>query len=185
MYSIEKIIIKAYHQAEDIMKSLELTEVLKKNKLHDVDTLSSFVFRQLDKKLTVDYSVINSSDAYDSLDDDDVNEDDDDDVNGDDDVDDNDSSSRSKDKNLTECSEDFSDGDDQQEHHLTTSKQTFQGMKIYEKINPTKMTSYFQISINNKRHYIHKQTAARLLTVNKNRLSSDRSLRVEQTSKQQ
>jgi hypothetical protein len=50
--------------------------------------------------------------------------------------------------NLNEYSKDSSDEDEQEEHHhLTTSKQTFQGMKTYEKINPTKMTSYFQIVI--------------------------------------
>ncbi len=47
------------------------------------------------------------------------------------------------------------------------------------------MTSYFQVFINNKLYYLHKQTAARLLTVNKNRLSSDRFLLVKQTGKQQ
>jgi hypothetical protein len=58
-------------------------------------------------------------------------------------------------------------------------------MKIYEKIYPAKMTGYFQVFINNKLYYLHKQTAARLLTVNKNHLSSDRFLLVKQTGKQQ
>lgn len=57
-------------------------------------------------------------------------------------------------------------------------------MKIYEKINSTKLNNYFKILINNKHYYMHKQTAARLLIINKNRLSSDRRFRVKQTSKQ-
>jgi hypothetical protein len=163
---VEKIVIKAYQRAEDIMDCLKLKNILKKNKLNDLDKLSSFIFRELNKKSTVDYSIINNYDAYDSLDDDDM-------------------SSEPCEVDLSEFSEDASDEDEQEEHHLTTSKQTFQGMKIYEKVNSAKMTSYFQIFINNKLYYIHKQTAARLLTVNKNRLSSDRLLRVKQAGKQQ
>jgi hypothetical protein len=165
--NVEKIIMKAYHRAEYIMDSLQLTRILKKKKLNDLDELSSFVFRELNKKSTIDNSIINNYDAYDSLDDDD-----------------NDISNEPCEVNLNEFSEDSSD-EDEQEEHLTTSKQTFEGMKIYEKINPAKITSYFQIFINKKLYYIHKQTAARLLTVNKNRLSSDRLLRVKQTDKQQ
>jgi hypothetical protein len=120
----EKIINKAYHRAEVIMNSSKLTNILNKNKLNDVDKLSSFVFRQLDKKLKVDYSIINNDDAYDSLDDDD-----------------NDISDESCDINLNKCTEDSSDKDEQEQHHLTMSKQIFQGMNIYKKINPEKMTS--------------------------------------------
>jgi len=120
----EKIINKAYHRAEVIMNSSKLTNILNKNKLNDVDKLSSFVFRQLDKKLKVDYSIINNDDAYDSLYDDD-----------------NDTSDESCEINLNKCSEDSSDKDEQEQHHLTMSKQAFQGMNIYKTINPEKMTS--------------------------------------------
>ena len=67
---------------------------------------------------------------------------------------------------------------------LITSKQTFNGMRIYEKINATKINNYFKIIINNKPYYMHKQTAARLLTSDKNHLSSDKRFRVKQTNKQ-
>ena len=77
-----------------------------------------------------------------------------------------------------------SEEEDQAENHLTTLKQTFEGMRVYERVNPAKINSYFEVFINDKRHYMHKQTAARLLTNNKNRLSSDRLLRVQQTEKQ-
>jgi hypothetical protein len=67
---------------------------------------------------------------------------------------------------------------------VTSSKEEFQGMRVYDQIDPSKRSHYFQIIINYKTKFIHKQTAARLLTANKNRLSSDRRARVQQTSKQ-
>ena len=163
---VEKIIIKAYHRAEFIMNSLKITELLKKNKLNDLNEVSSCVFRKLDERSTVDYTVINSYDGYDSLDDEE-----DDYMDGSNEID------------CDDLSED-SEEEDQAENHLTTSKQTFEGMRVYERVNPAKINSYFEVFINNKRHYMHKQTAARLLTNNKNRLSSDRLLRVQQTEKQ-
>jgi hypothetical protein len=61
--------------------------------------------------------------------------------------------------------------------------------KLFEKHSPLFYSetgnSSFPIFINNKLYYIHQQTAARLLTVNKNRLSSDRLFAVKQTVKQQ
>jgi hypothetical protein len=165
---IEKIIIKAYEKAESIMNNFQLTEILKQSNLNDISKLSSFVFHELNKRSTVDHSVINNHDAYDSLDDDDEDY----------------ATNQSHDIDLVEYSEDSSDEHEEEECNLETTKQTFHGMKIYEKINSTKLNNYFKILINNKHYYMHKQTAARLLTINKNRLSSDRRFRVKQTSKQ-
>ena len=86
---------------------------------------------------------------------------------------------------MVDFNEESSDEDNPHEHHLTITKEDFRGMKIYDEINPSKKNNYFQIFINNKRYYLHKQTAANLLTVNKNRLSSDRCLRVQQAGRQQ
>jgi hypothetical protein len=157
---IEKIIIKAYNKAALIMNNFQMTEILKESDLDDIHKLSSFVFHELDKKSTVDYSIINNYDAYDSLDDDD---DDDNIINEPDNID------------LVEYIEEAPDEHEDEEYNLTTTKQTFYGMKIYEKINSTKINNYY---------YMHKQTATRLLTVNKNHLSSDRRFRVKQTNKQ-
>jgi hypothetical protein len=71
------------------MDSFKLTAILKKNKLNDLDKLSAFVFRQLNKKSTVDYRIITN---YDSLDNDN-----------------NDISNAPCEVNLTEFSEDSSD----------------------------------------------------------------------------
>ncbi|CAF4214143.1 unnamed protein product, partial [Rotaria magnacalcarata] len=71
---IEQIIIKAYNKAELLMNNLQVTKILKKFNINDMNKLSSFVFLELNKKSTVDYSVISSTsssyDGYDSLDDD-------------------------------------------------------------------------------------------------------------------
>ena len=169
---VQQIIIKAYSKAELLMDSLQVTKILKKFNLNDMNKLSSFVFQELNKKSTVDYSVIsstsNSYDGYDSLDDDDDTVDESDDID------------------LAECMDDSGSEHEceNEEHNIITSNQTFHGMRIYEKINAAKINNYFTININNKPYYMHKQTAARLLTSNKNQLSSDRRFRVKQTSKQ-
>ena len=68
---------------------------------------------------------------------------------------------------------------------LTISKETFNGMRVFDRINTTKASHYFQIRINGHPKFIHKQTAARLLTLNRNCLPADRLSRVQATSKQQ
>lgn len=159
---MEKIIIKAYQKAELIMNELQLIETLKKNGLDDCKKLSSFVFKELNERSIVDYSFVNDDEADDN----------------------NDNTSQSLDTD-DESNENVLGNDDQDVHHIVTSKETFQGMKIYEQIDPSKKNHYFSIFINNKQKFIHKQTAARLLTKSKNTLSSSRLSRVQQANKQQ
>ncbi|CAF3773251.1 unnamed protein product [Rotaria sp. Silwood1] len=166
---IEKIIIKAYHQAESIMDSLQLTKTLKENNLNGFRKLNDFVFRQLTGKLKVDYSYFNEEDLQDSLD--------------------NDNNSNGEiavelSETNVEANEYCSDEDEENNYPITSSKEIFQGMRVYDEIDPSKKSHYFPITINYKPKFIHKQTAARLLTIEKNRLSSDRQTRVQQISKQ-
>ncbi|CAF5046263.1 unnamed protein product, partial [Rotaria sp. Silwood1] len=164
--NIEKIIIKAYYQAENIMDSLQLLKKLKENNLN-ITKLNLFVFHQLDLKSTVDFCYFNEAELQDSSDD--TN-------NIQNDI-------ENSETNLeVDCYD--SDEDNSDDYHFTTSKEAFQGMKIFDKIDPSKQDNYFRIMINNKSKYLHKQTAARLLTTNKNCLSSDRLSRVQQTNKQ-
>ncbi|CAF4166344.1 unnamed protein product, partial [Adineta steineri] len=157
---IENIIIKAYEKAESVMNNFQLIEVLNQSNLNDIYKLNSFVLHELNKKSTVDHSVINN-------------------------YDDNDAINQSHDIDLVKCSEDSSDEQEEAEvYNLETTKQTFHGMKICEKINSIKVNNYSKILINGKHYYMLKQTAARLLTINKNHLSFDRRFRVKQTSKQ-
>ena len=53
---------------------------------------------------------------------------------------------------FVELSENFSGKNGQEEHYLTTSRQSFRGV-IYERINSTQMKSYFQLSVSKKYHY--------------------------------
>ncbi|CAF4004750.1 unnamed protein product [Rotaria sordida] len=165
---IEKIIIKAYHEAEKLMDSLQLLQILRENDLNDIKKLNSFVFQQLDLKSTVDYCYFNEIDLQDSADD----------------TNNNIQNDIENSETNVEVEAYGSDEDDPDDYHFITSKETFQGMKIFDKIDPMKKNNYFHIMINNKPKYLHKQTAARLLTTSKNCLSSDRLSRVQQTNKQ-
>ncbi|CAM4768394.1 unnamed protein product [Rotaria magnacalcarata] len=140
---MEKIIIKAYQKAEIIMNELQLTETLKKNGLDDCKKLSSFVFKELNERSIVDYSFV---------DDDDIEESSDDEAD-----DNNDNTSQSLDTD-DESNENVLDNDDLDIHHIVTSKETFQGMKIYEQIDPSKKIIIFQFSLTtNKNSFTNKQ----------------------------
>ncbi|CAF4876262.1 unnamed protein product [Rotaria sp. Silwood1] len=140
---------------------------LSENNLNHITKLNSFVFHQLDLKSTVDFCYFNEVELQDSLDD----------------TNNIQSDIENSETNLeVDCYD--SDEDNSDDYHFTTSKEAFQGMKIFDKIDPSKQDNYFRIMINNKSKYLHKQTAARLLTTNKNCLSSDRLSRVQQTNKQ-
>ncbi|CAM4815916.1 unnamed protein product [Rotaria magnacalcarata] len=135
---IEKRILKAYKKAESIMNELKLTETLKRNELNDIKKLSSFIFQELSERLIVDYSFVN---------DDDVEQNSDDEAS-----DANDNTSECSDADY-ESNEMFFDNDNQNIHNVITSKETFQGMKIYEHVDPSKMHNYFTTLINNKKIY--------------------------------
>ncbi|CAF1524742.1 unnamed protein product [Adineta ricciae] len=136
---IENIVVTAYHDAELIMKDLKLTETMKKHKLNDLNTLNSFVFTQLTKCSTIDYSAVSS------IDDEDEDSDDDDSNNND--------ILTDYSENERESDEDSSVNDNQGLYHLIVSKQTFHGMKIYDVINPAKANHYFKIFSKDKPKY--------------------------------
>lgn len=163
---IEEIIMKVYHKAECIMDSLRLTKALEKNNLNGFQRLNDFVFRELTEKSKVDYSYFNEEELRDTFDYDNRDE-----INV-------------QSSEANEANEYSSEDDEPIDYHVTSSKEEFQGMRVYDQIDPSKRSHYFQIIINYKTKFIHKQTAARLLTANKNHLSSDRRARVQQTSKQ-
>ncbi|CAF1143920.1 unnamed protein product [Rotaria sordida] len=51
---------------------------------------------------------------------------------------------------------------------------TYQGMRVFDSINPNLSKSYFVININGTKKYLHKQTAVWLLSNEKPTISSDR-----------
>ena len=68
---------------------------------------------------------------------------------------------------------------------IKTEKINFTGTRIVDSINPALKNSYFQVQINNKTKFIHKQTACWLLTDKASRLSADRLSRVIETNKKE
>lgn len=168
---IENIIKKAFEQAQSIIKNSSLSKILDKNNLKDLNSLSLFILEKKKTSIITDYSSLKnqSLDEESSVDESSDYDDDDVDEFGDLNLDD------------SHCSV---DGDDNEITQLTAVKETFNGMRIYDKVNPVKEKHYFKVTINNEIKYINKQTAARLLTTNKGHLSSDRLSRVRQMNRQ-
>lgn len=172
LMDIEKLVNQAYENARKILNSFSMLKILEKNNIHDLHSLNSYVLKEREKSLQVDYSTLDKTFSYDGSDDNDDNSDEEHEI---DDFDDCDS-----------IGSDFNTGDDtiDQNNRLETTKQTFNGMRIYDQIHPTQENNHFEVSINGTKKFINKQTAARLLTVNKYRLSSDRLSRVQQSKRQ-
>ena len=168
---IEAIVLKAYHRAEFIVKDLQLTEILREGRLTGLDKMSAFVFQRLSK--TSKATRIPA-----------MNEPRDDVATSDESTSEEDASAGEITESDGDVSDDTSDLIDEDPHGIITKKQSFQGMKIYDHVSPSEINHYFKIDINSKTRYIHKQTAARLLTTRKHRLSSDRVSRVKQANKQ-
>ena len=63
---------------------------------------------------------------------------------------------------------------------LNSTKSTFEGIKIRERINLSLEHSYFEIKLNDKMKYLHKQSACWLLSSSTTTLSNDRLSRVVQ-----
>ncbi len=97
---------------------------------------------------------------------------------------DSDDSSSEEDEEITENGTDNEDSvnddddDNLSDHLVNVSTTTFQGMRVFDSINPTLAKSYFIVNINGTRKYLHKKTAAWLLSQDKSTLSSDRLKRV-------
>ena len=74
--------------------------------------------------------------------------------------------------------EDSINGDDDEDYLsdnlFNVSPPTFHGMRVFHSISSTLVKSYFIVNINGTKKYLHKQTAAWLLSNNKSTLSSDR-----------
>ena len=57
-------------------------------------------------------------------------------------------------------------------------------MRVYSAVAEHDNHKFFKVDINGNEKFLHKQTAAWLITKKSNHLSSDRLLRVQQTAKQ-
>ncbi|CAM4838500.1 unnamed protein product [Rotaria magnacalcarata] len=75
---------------------------------------------------------------------------------------------------------DYNDDDEQDDTRnlITTTKQEFSGVKVFNTGQPHIEHSYFKAKINDDIKYMHKQIACWLLTGEKSKMSTDRLLRV-------
>lgn len=164
---VENIINTAFERAKNYVLMVNMSERLINKNLYSLSDLSSFLRRHLSKSSSkiVDYTGNDSSD-----------EDSTDDEFEDDNID-----SQELEHNQTAL--DQSDDEEEEGNVLASelpdvAKESFNGCRIYERINPQHSNKYFRIRIGSSMKFIHKQTACCLLTTNKTRLSNDRLMRV-------
>ncbi len=158
--AIGSTILRAYSYVSRLVCDMNMYQ---KHQLLPLDKMSKLATLQLNKSRLVDYSC---PDKYDS----------DFDLSSDD-------STSEEDEEITENDADkkdsLDDDDDYLSGHLVNiSTTSFQGMRVFDSINPTLAKSYFIVNINGTKKYLHKQTAAWLLSKDKPTLSSDRLKRV-------
>lgn len=156
--AIENTILQAYAYASRLVCDVNMFQ---QHQISSLKKMSQLACLQLEKSRIVDYSRLNEHDP------------------------DFDSDSDDSDEDAAENETDYDDsinGDDDEEylsdHLFNVSSTTFQGMRVFDSINPSLAKSYFIVNINGTKKYLHKQTAAWLLSKEKSALSSDRLKRV-------
>ena len=174
---VEKVICNAYEYAEKIVSRLSLSKILQRHNIKDINQLCRFVSQHLSKtsrttdSSTLDETVCSDDDSSSYVSDDENL------ANEDITVDDVDIDQEFESDTMEDAGENVQE--------ISTSKNHFDGMRIHDHVEPSSIHQHFQITINQKKKYIHKQTAAHVLTSNKHYLSSDRLARVQQMSKKQ
>ncbi|CAM4829978.1 unnamed protein product [Rotaria magnacalcarata] len=161
---IEASILQAYSDATRLMCEVNIYH---RNDIPALDELSRINRLQLQKLQIADYSIPSENETDLSSDSDDGIEDEEENT-FEDESDDDDS---------------IRDDEDLSNNVLNASGMTYQGMRVFDSINPNLAKSYFVLNINGTKKYLHKQTAVWLLSNDKPTLSSDRLKRV-MTNKQ-
>ena len=156
---IEKSILKAYSNASRLMLEVNIYEHDEIPSLEEMSRLASVLLQKLK---IVKYSIPGENES--------------------DMISDPDDSSSEEEAETTKdesSDEDSILNDEILSDNLTTvSAATYQGMRIFDSINPNLSKSYFIININGTQKYLHKQTAVWLLSNGKPTMSSDRLRRV-------
>lgn len=173
---IEETISDAFEQALQLTQRLEISELLKKYDVFDMNLLSKYVFRQLNSSSKMfDYST-QTTHNHDDSDSDEFDLEDEEDEDTDDNLVDD-----QQDNNYVFADQEDDDVDD--DNNITSIKANFNGMRICEKIQTHQQDSYFKIKVNGVQKFMHKQSASWLLTEKNIKLSNDRLSRVIQTSR--
>ncbi len=169
MDKIEESIYEAYENAKCFVEKLGMSSLLKKNNVFELNNLCSNVRDDLENMIYIsDNCTLDSDDK--------LNE-----------------NSDYSDEEITggylSSSDLDSESDDEYhsetEHEgVTSTKDGFNGMRIYSTVADKDRKKFFKITINGMEKFMHKQTAVWYLTTKNNRLSSDRLVRVQKTNKQ-
>ncbi|CAF4814541.1 unnamed protein product [Rotaria socialis] len=146
---IEQIINNAYDQATHIVQHSKMLDVLKRYDLIKLQSLSEFVFDNLSKTSKMRNFSSQITNYY-------VDEFDLDDKNDDDNVL-NDEQNQLDDEALLDFENDDNVVDEKDV--LTSTKSEFNGIRIFDNIDPNLKQSYFKIKLNDKIKYLHKQSA--------------------------
>ncbi|CAF2709092.1 unnamed protein product [Rotaria sp. Silwood2] len=165
---IEIIIKHAFQEAKKYVSMVNMTQFLKTKNIHTLSSLSTFTRTILNRSSSkiIDYTIDNNS--------------------SDEDSDEENLYSANSISDVLNNEDQFSPNstDDEEEGNVIaidvphTAQKKFNGCRIYDKINPQQSKKYFRIRIGSSYKFIHKQTACWLLTTDKQRLSSDRLIRV-------
>ena len=154
---VEAAVLQAYSDATRVVCDVNM---YKKSPIPSLKEMSKLACAQLQKLPIINYSHRNVHDPnFDS---------------------DSDGNSSDDDHGVTENEADndeLSDDDAEgylNDHLFNVSSTNLRGMRVFDSINPALTKSYFVINNNDTKKYLHKQTAAWLLSKDKPTLSSDR-----------
>lgn len=172
IHEIEKKIYDAYENAKTFIEKLDMPSLCKKHNVFKLNDLSTSVRDDLENLIYItDNATLDVDDVVDE------------------DSDDSDEESTplpASDMNDESEQGDEGGDDEEMEDECTTStKDGFYGMRIYSSVADKNKDKFFEVNIDGKVKYIHKQTAVWYLTTKNNRLSSDRLLRVQKMNKQE
>ncbi|CAF4074976.1 unnamed protein product [Rotaria sp. Silwood2] len=155
---IQAIVLQAFEHAKELVSKLDINILLEEYNLFELKALSFETYNSLKKS----NRVIDSA-TSDTFMDSDSDNDNTDDFNSNDDED--------------QFQYDLSminDDDDIPDNILQSDRTDFSGMRVFDSIDQAHKKSYFEVEINGKNKFLHKQTACWYLTEGKGHLSSDR-----------
>lgn len=166
--TITKVVCQAYNDAADLLSRFKIKTFPNTKKIANIKEANNCMQSLLRKRISIqDYSDLNEEDES------------------------SDSENESDEMLDSESDVDSEDQEyDDQEHEASTISSdgisndldgiNFSGMRIFDKVRPELEKSYFELEINRKKKFMHKQTACWILTENKSVLSNDRLTRVTQ-----
>lgn len=163
---VEQIIRRAYDQAIEMVRPTGMLDVLKQKNLINFNDLNNFILNDLKKNSTM----FNYSSERNTTDD----------AGEEFEMSDEEEETTTADQLDDINTFDFEEDAHEYEELLNSTKSEFEGIGIFDEINPKLKPSFFKIKINGNVKYLHKQSACWLLTKQLNKLSNDRLSRVMQ-----